>query len=1485
MLGTAAHQVGAVTVAASDTSEIDAIVGALAASVAGGTVGVGVAIGAAIAHNTIDDGLGGQGSVQAFLLSTSLQGTGALGLSATSNETIQAVVIAAAVGVGIGFVGVGAAGAGVETRNDVSVATRAYIDGQHTASIKAASVSATANDTSTITADAGAAVVSAGVGAIGVAVSVGVATAHNTIADDVSAFVTNVDSGSTKLENVAQNDLVTIAPGYPAGKGVAGATYMYLGNAATLDLAHTDYTTGSWKIVGYDTSLPNGPSTKPVSLQNGDRVVITQAALGQPQANGIVGVVYTYIGASNTGSTTTDLIHTDYTDTSKWTASFTTAPTAPGNTTKNVALQTGAVVTISRAASGQPQANGVIGSLYIYVGPSNTGGVTTDLIGTDYTDTTKWLNVGSPAYDTSLPSPRTKAVSLQTGDIVQISQAGPTQPQANGTIGAVYRYVGPSNTGSATTDLIAADYTDTTKWVSAYNNATPHATLQSGDLVLVTQAGQGAVIGDLYRYTASPPTKPEALHTGDLVLISPATPGQPQANGIVGDVYLYKGASDTGNAKTDLIAANYTDPSKWASAYTTVPTVAGNTTKNVALLNGDLVLIDQAVPGQLQANGAIGNIYKYIGPSNTGGTTTDLINTNYTDTTKWQKLGPPTYDTTPAVPTIDLTAANYADTTHWQDLGTPATAATYDTSPSKNAQMHHGDLVVIDGSAPQADGTIGHVYRYEGATQTLNAQTDLIHTDYGSALWTDLGLLAPKFDTSLGTGLQTTSGNVGLSATENGSILARASAAAAAAGVGVLAAGAAGAGADATNVVLNNTNAFIQSSTINAHGNVALGASNTNAITADILAATLSAAGSAFASGAASIGISQARNFIGYDASGNEVGEGVQVRAYSAGSNVTAGGQFSENALSHQTIDAEVGALSVAASLAIAPGGLALSLAGAGAITTNKVAADVEATIPDGGTLGYVVGSMSLSAADTSSITALTGAAAVAFAAGSVADAGAIGAAEATNTISNTVVASISGVTTQLNSAGDVTVNAQETASISADAFAAAFSASFGLGDASSASAAVVLNTISTQTSAFVSGSILLVGGNLLVTANDTSTATAQTNSNAASLGLFSLALGGSVARVTINSNVAAYIDASTVTAAGAITVSASAQPEGSATAIGFNAGILAVGASLATIDVTPHVSATVGGIITAASLSILANVNLPADGHAAASASAQGSVGGLIAIVASDTEVTNNDTATAGISQSQAANFGVATGTVVTVAGAILIVATGNSRQSANSSNSSLGLVAAGAAHSAATAVSNTKATVGSSANVHAGSLQVNAAGADNDYAETTAGIRRRAGGRGRGADHEHACQHHGDRRQRGDGRPDPGRDRRVRDVGLPSVDRQHQGRRQRQGLPVRRRRGRGQQRPLAGDVGDRRHRHGALGRCQRREPPQQAVARHRQHRRRYRRARERGRWHRHHHDRFHHAGQRQRRPARGRQQNQSGHLPAVRLQRSARL
>src|SRR5262249_34866986 len=120
-------------------------------------------------------------------------------------------------------------------------------------------------------------------------------------------------------------------------------------------------------------------------------------------------------------------------------------------------------------------------------------------------------------------------------------------------------------------------------------------------------------------------------------------------------------------------------------------------------------------------------------------------------------------------------------------------------------------------------------------------------------------------------------------------------------------------------------------------------------------------------------------------------------------------------------------------------------------------------------------------------------------------------------------------------------------------------------------------------------------------------------------------------------------------------------------------------------------------------------------NGHDAASAAARGSVGGVVAAVASDSEVTNHDTVTAGI----------ANAAQVTVAGAIVISGLAATRQRGNSSNSASGLVAGGAAFSTTTTTSNTTASIGSSANIAAGSLTITANGTDDSLAYTAAGSR----------------------------------------------------------------------------------------------------------------------------------------------------------------
>ncbi len=133
-------------------------------------------------------------SVEAVVLGASVHSTGAVTLSARSSQSIDALVVAAAVGVsGGGTAGIGLSGAGVYTENRITSATRAVIDGGSAAApvtVRAASLSVTADDVSMIRVVAAAASVAAGVGGTaGVAVSIGLSIALNSLAIDVAAAV------------------------------------------------------------------------------------------------------------------------------------------------------------------------------------------------------------------------------------------------------------------------------------------------------------------------------------------------------------------------------------------------------------------------------------------------------------------------------------------------------------------------------------------------------------------------------------------------------------------------------------------------------------------------------------------------------------------------------------------------------------------------------------------------------------------------------------------------------------------------------------------------------------------------------------------------------------------------------------------------------------------------------------------------------------------------------------------------------------------------------------------------------------------------------------------------------------------------------------------------------------------------------------------------------------------------------------------------
>ena len=115
------------------------------------------------------------------------------------------------------------------------------------------------------------------------------------------------------------------------------------------------------------------------------------------------------------------------------------------------------------------------------------------------------------------------------------------------------------------------------------------------------------------------------------------------------------------------------------------------------------------------------------------------------------------------------------------------------------------------------------------------------------------------------TALDTNDGKIEIQASETASIDAIAFAASIAASYGGTAGvNISGAGADANNIILGGTSAFITDSVLSDVGIVDIDAKNSALIDATIVAVSIAAGGGGTAGVGASIGVSLARNYIGY---------------------------------------------------------------------------------------------------------------------------------------------------------------------------------------------------------------------------------------------------------------------------------------------------------------------------------------------------------------------------------------------------------------------------------------------------------------------------------------------------------------------------------------------------------------------------------------------------------------------------------------------
>ena len=326
----------------------------------------------------------------------------------------------------------------------------------------------------------------------------------------------------------------------------------------------------------------------------------------------------------------------------------------------------------------------------------------------------------------------------------------------------------------------------------------------------------------------------------------------------------------------------------------------------------------------------------------------------------------------------------------------------------------------------------------------------------------------------------TTRGAIALSASETSSIRSTAWAASLAASVGGAAGvSVSGAGASANNTVAGTTEAFIAASIVNSAGSVSLSAVNTSGINATVAAASAAAASGGAAGVGAALGSSLATNTVAGT-----------TQAYLSNSTLVSGGALSATATATQTISASV----IAGSAAVTGGGAAgVGLAGAGASSINTVGMNVKAYIDGDGTGGVRAAAISLVALDSSSIDVFTGASSLAASFGGAAGISvAIGVGLAKNTISNDVQAFITnadtGITTTSASAGDIVISATERASIHSLAMAASVAAGFGgaAGIGVAGAGADATNVVLTKANSYVNVSKLASARNVSISSLST---------------------------------------------------------------------------------------------------------------------------------------------------------------------------------------------------------------------------------------------------------------------------------------------------------------------------------------------------------------------------------------------------------------
>jgi hypothetical protein len=326
--------------------------------------------------------------------------------------------------------------------------------------------------------------------------------------------------------------------------------------------------------------------------------------------------------------------------------------------------------------------------------------------------------------------------------------------------------------------------------------------------------------------------------------------------------------------------------------------------------------------------------------------------------------------------------------------------------------------------------------------------------------------------------------------------------------------------------------------------------------------------------------------------------------------------------------------------------------------------------------------------------------------AGALALAAAAQAAIALVTDNSETHALIGGNTIVTSGAVNVTATSQRTGSAEADGVSLALTAAAGV----SYAAVNFGGEVTTDLDGTTIGSSGAKAGAVTVSATSTDTATASTTAASGGIGG---ALAGSLADTDLGVTVATSADSARIYSAAAVSLGAQSGGKASSTADGYAVGALAAGGSVAHADIDETVTASIGGgsILDAASIALNAIV-APAGTDPAASAAASGSAGALVGITATEAEATNGSSAVA-----------LAQASTLQATGTIAIGSSVETRQYANASGFTVGIIAAGFNSSSATSNTLSTARLLDMVSVSGGGVQLGATGSDSNFADATSG------------------------------------------------------------------------------------------------------------------------------------------------------------------